>query len=195
LAETAVCGLAACGLGACGLSERPYAERREWPLLVRRPQALPPRAGGRVLLVRSLRAGPGMDVRGLQSLLADGSIRTAFYEEWAVPPAQAVEDALRRWLAESGLFAAVLAPGSRLSADLVLEGELDALWTETTRNDAYAAIGVTVLAPEAEGNRVRLQQTVSARAPLAEAGAPGDVAAMRGAVAEVFGRIEAVLAG
>ena len=44
------------------------------------------------------------------------------------PPAQAVEDGLRQWLAATGLFGAVLAPGSRLAADLVLEGDLTAFW-------------------------------------------------------------------
>src|SRR5450759_2112909 len=95
-------------LAACGLAERPYAERRQWPLLLRRPQSLPPRPGGPVLEVRTLRAGPGLEARGLQSLEPDGSIRTAFYEEWAVPPAQGAEDALRLWLADCGRFAAVL---------------------------------------------------------------------------------------
>ena len=108
------------GLGGCGLSQRPYLERRQWPLIVRRPAALPARARGRVLLVRSIRAGPGLEARGLQSLQPDGSVKVDFYEEWAVPPAQAIEDDLRQWLAASGLFAAVLAPGSQLPADLVM---------------------------------------------------------------------------
>jgi ABC-type uncharacterized transport system auxiliary subunit len=182
-------------IGGCGLSERPYAQRRDWPLLVRRPQALPPRVGGPVLLVRSLRTGPGMESRGLQSLERDGSIRTAFYEEWAVAPTEAVEDALRRWLSESGLFAAVLAPASRLTADLVLEGELDALWTEVARADGYAALGVTVLDEKAATVTVRAQQTVSARAPIAGKGPAADVDAMRAAVADVCGQVERLLAG
>jgi ABC-type uncharacterized transport system auxiliary subunit len=185
--------VAAAALGGCGLSTRPYVERRDWPLLVRRPQALPPRVGAPVLLVRSLRAGPGMEARGLQTLRADGSIKTEFYEEWAVPPAEAVEDALRRWLAESGLFSGVLAPGSRLVADLVLEGELDALWTEPARHDAYAAVGVSVLEQNPAATKVRLQRTVSARTPLAEGGAPQAVAAMRAAVAQMCAEIEALL--
>src|SRR5215472_8066786 len=123
-------------LAACGLSERPYAERRQWPLLIRRPNALPPRTGGRILEVRPINAGPGLEVRGLQSLEGDGSLHTAFYEEWAVPPAEGIGDALRLWLAGSGKFGAVVAPGSRLTADLVLEGELTALWTEPAQQHA-----------------------------------------------------------
>src|SRR5205823_13414740 len=110
-------------LAGCGLSERPYLKKRQWPLIVRRPRTEPPRRQGRVLLIRAIRAGPGLEARGLQSLQPDGSIKVDFYEEWAVPPAQAVEDNLRQWLAASGLFAAVLAPGSQLPADLVMEGD------------------------------------------------------------------------
>ena len=51
-------------LTACGLGTRPYAERRQWPLLVRRPQALPPRTGGPVLQVRSFTAGPSQGEAG-----------------------------------------------------------------------------------------------------------------------------------
>ena len=82
----------------------------------------PPNPRGRVLLVRDVRAGPGLEVRGLQWLQRDGSVHVDFYEQWAVPPAQAVEDDLRQWLADAGLFRAVVAPGSRLNADFVAGG-------------------------------------------------------------------------
>ncbi len=181
-------------LGACGLSERPYAERREWPLVVRRPETLPPRRGGKVLLVRSLGAGPGLDQRGLQSMQPDGSIRTAFYEEWQVPPAEAVEDSLRRWLAASGLFAAVLAPGSRLPADLALEGELTALWTEPGGGRSDATLGVSVIDQTGAATRIVLQNSFSAYAPLGTPNPPDAAASMRASLALVFGQVEAALA-
>jgi ABC-type uncharacterized transport system auxiliary subunit len=180
-------------LAACGLAERPYAERREWPLLVPRRKSLPPRSGGKVLEVRTLRAGPGLEARGLQSLEPDGSIRTAFYEEWAVPPAQGAEDALRRWLADSGRFAAVVAPGSRMPSDLVLEGELTALWSEPAAGRAHAAIGVVVVDQPGTVPRIVLQRTFSADAPLAGAAPPDDAAAQIAALAEVFRGIETAL--
>jgi cholesterol transport system auxiliary component len=180
-------------LSGCGLSERPYAERRQWPLAVRRPTSQPPRRGGRVLLVRSLRAGPGMDARGLQSLRADGSIRSEFYEEWAVPPNEAVEDALRRWLADSGRFAAVIGPGSRLASDITLEGELTALWTVAATSTAYAALGITAIEQPSGTPRIRLQQTFTAQAPLANATQGTAVQGMDAALAEIFGNIEQAL--
>jgi len=177
-------------LAGCGLDTRPYLERREWPLLVRRPQALPARTGAPVLLVRGFAAGPGMEARGLQSVQPDGSLRTGFYEEWSVPPAQGVEEAVRDWLTACGLFSAVLAPGSRLAADLVLEGELDALWTLPAEHLARAAAGVTLLAQGPAGARLLLQRRVEGEAELSGT-APQDAAgAMTAAVAVLCGRIE-----
>ena len=159
-------------LTACSvLPNRPYLQKREWPLDVTRPTTLPPRSGGKTLLVRSLRPAPGLEARGLQVMDGDGSIRTSFYEEWAVPPADAVEDDLRRWLAASGLFKAVLAPGSRASADLALEGEL----LELLATDAAAApgqpttrasLGLTLIDLHPNPARVLLQADVSVAAAL-----------------------------
>jgi ABC-type uncharacterized transport system auxiliary subunit len=178
-------------LAGCGLATRPYAERRQWPLAVTRPGTLPP-GGRKVLEVRSLLAGPGLDARGLQSLEADGSIRTGFYEEWAVPPAQGVEEALRAWLAASGLFVAVVAPGSRVVADVVLEGELDALWTEPSAKLAHAALGVTLIA-NGTTPHVLLQRRFAATAALTGQGAGADVAAMLAALAIVLAQVESAL--
>jgi len=180
-------------LAGCGLSERPYAERRDWPMLVRRPTVLPPRPNGPVLEVRTLRAGPGLEARGLQTIEPDGSIHTAFYEEWSEPPAQGVEDALRQWLAACGKFAAVVAPGSTMPADLVLEGELTALWSELAAGRADAAVSVVVVRQGSATPQIVLQRTETATAPLAGRTPPDQVAAQLAALATVFGKIEAAL--
>ena len=179
-------------LAACSL-ERPYAERRQWPLVARRGRVDPARRGAPVLLVRGLRAGPGLDVRGLQSLQADGSIRTEFYEEWAAPPAEGVEEALRGWLGESGLFSAVIASGSRVEADQVLEGELTGLWTIPATRQAHIALGVTVLVQSPATIRVRLQRRFTAEAPMAGTSAREAVEAQSAALAAVLAQVEAAL--
>ena len=180
-------------LAGCGLSERPYAERRQWPLLARRARTERPRPTAPILLVRALRAGPGLEQRGLQSLQADGSIRSEFYEEWAAPPAQGAEEALRGWLTDSGLFSAVIAPGSRLEPDQVLEGELTALWTIPATGQAHCAIGVTVLAQRGATARVLLQHRLAAEAPLAGTSPREAVEAQSAALAAVLAQIEAAL--
>ena len=180
-------------LAGCGLSERPYAERRQWPLALTRPSALPPRNGGKVIEIRTFRAGPGLESRGLQTLQADGSIRTGFYEEWAVPPAQGVEDALRRWLADSGLFAGVVAPGSRATPDYLLEGELTALWSEPAAGRAHAALAVTVVAQKPEAGRIVLQRRFAEAAALAAPDPQGETQAALAALTIVLARLESAL--
>ena len=182
-------------LAGCGLSERPYDERRQWPLTLARPAILPPRPRGQVLELRTLRAAPGLDARGLQSLGADGSLATAYYEEWSVPPAQGVEAALRAWLTSAGLFAAVIATGSRLTADLVIEGELSALWTEPAAHVAHASLAVTVIAIVNDTPKVAWQRTYRETAALIGPAAQDAAQAMLAAVALILARVETDLRG
>jgi ABC-type uncharacterized transport system auxiliary subunit len=185
--------LLALPLAACGLAERPYAERRQWPIAASRPAALPARAKGRVLELRTLRAGPTLESRGLQTIQPDGSMRTGFYEEWAVPPAQGAEEALRRWLAASGLFAAITAQGSRAAPDLSLEGELVALNANPTAKSATATLAITVIASKSD--RVLLQRSFTETAAMRGEGPAAEVHAMLAALTIVLARIEAALRG
>ena len=180
--------------GCSILPARPYLEKREWPLDVRRPVILPPNPAGKVLLVRTLRTAPGMEARGLQVVQADGSVRTDFYEEWSVPPADAVEDVLRRWLAASGLFSAVLAPGSRLRADLALEGELLTLVARTAERISRVSLGFTLLDLRPSPVRVLLQADGAATAPLDSTGAPAIARAGQAALATLMAQVEARIA-
>lgn len=182
-------------LAACSvLPKQPYLQQRNWPLVIRRPETRPPRRNGHVLLVRTLNSGPGLETRGLKTLHADGSLSSDFYEQWVVPPAQAVQDDLQHWLAASGLFAAVVAQGSLISADLVLEGELTALWAEPEQKRARATLSYSVLNQKGIRERVVAQGVATATAPLAGTTAPEEVAAERRALADVFGQIEHRLA-
>lgn len=179
-------------LAACGLSERPFEERRQWPLLVPRPTALPSPRGGRTLELRALREGPGLAPRGLQTLQDDGSLKLAFYEEWTVPPAQGVEDALRAWLAASGRFAAVVPPGSRIQPDYILEGEVTALLAIPRQGIARAAISL-VLLEAGTPPRAILQRRLTAEARLPGPRTEDAVAAQLAALADIFQQVENLL--
>ena len=181
-------------LAGCGLSERPFPDKRAWPLVVSRPAALPPRRRGRILLVRNIRAAPGLEARGIQWLETDGSLHVDFYEEWAVPPAESVESDLRQWLAASGLFAAVTAPGSRLTADLVLEGALTTFLADRKTNTARAAMTVVLLAQRPTAVRILMQRRFVSERPLPSPDAPGVVEALRACLADLLGQIEAAVA-
>jgi len=188
LASTAV--LAGCG----SLLQRPYEERRQWPLVVRRPATHPLRKNGRVLLVRSIAAAPGLSARGLQWLEPDGSLHVDFYEEWIVSPNEAVENDLRQWLADSGLFAAVIGPGSRLTADLVLEGTLTAFVANPTMRRARAVLGLALIDQRANQTRALMQHTFTAEQPLAATTTAGMVEALRAALASLLQQVEQAVA-
>jgi ABC-type uncharacterized transport system auxiliary subunit len=189
------------GTGCSVLPSQPYLQRRDWPLMVRRPGDVPGdrpgapanRTNGRILLVRPMLAGPGLEVRGLQLLQADGSVQTAFYEQWAVAPAQSVDDDLRRWLADSGMFAAVVPSGSRLTADLVLESELVALHADLGSGTARAALAL-VLIDQLATPAIRLERTETATVGLEGIDPASLVRAQRAAVEAVLRQTEAALA-
>jgi cholesterol transport system auxiliary component len=187
---TSVATLAGCSL----LPQTPYVQQRAWPLDVRRPSVEPRKVQGYVLLVRSIRAAPGLDDRGLQWLQRDGSVHVDFYEQWSVPPAQAMEDDLRQWLADSGLFTAVVAPGSRLNADLVLEGELDRFIADPPAGVVRVALAVVLLDQRRGSTKVLLQRTESAQVELPRSDPPAIAGAMRAGIAELLRRTEADVA-
>lgn len=178
-------------LAGCGLATRPYVERREWAFDARRPQTLLAPPSAPVLLVQALAAGPGMEARGLQTRLPDGQVQVAFYDRWAVEPALGVADALRAWLMASGKFSAVVGPASLANPNLVLEGEVAALYVEGAV--AHAALGVRLLAMSGPAPRIRLQRTVAATAPVAGKDPAAEVAGMNAALARVFAQIEATI--
>jgi len=185
---------------ACSvLPARPYQQRREWPLAVQRPASLPSARDrlvlpGTVLLVREMQAAPGLDTRGLRTLLPDGAERLDNWEEWAVPPSQGVGACLRQWLAASGRFAAVLMPGSEAAADLVLESQLEAFVGVQATGRARVTFSL-VLLRRARGRDVPvLQRTITGEAPLGATDGPALAASLQAALAQALAQAEAALA-
>ena len=185
--------------GCSVLPDRPYREVRRFVLAPERPEprppAPPPTAPGRpALLLRGMRAAPGLDQRGLRSLGADGQVTQDFWAEWAAPPAELVEEATRRWLAASGQFSAITAPGSRLRAGLMLEGELLRLQAEPAARRARATLaGLLLLEPEGGGaTRILAQVQAEGEAALPSGEDPAlAAAAMGAALAAALGVLEA----
>ncbi|WP_200306946.1 ABC-type transport auxiliary lipoprotein family protein, partial [Paracraurococcus ruber] len=183
------------------LPDRPFQEPQRFALSPERPPAVAATRRGPVLLLRTLRAAPGLDQRGLRVLGAGDVVTQEFWAEWAAPPADLAEEALRRWLLASGRFAAVTAPGSRLRAELVLEGELTRLQAEPLAGIARASLSGLLLADGTGESRVLGQYMVEGTAPL-PGGARRDgrivpaeaAAAMSAALGEALARLERDLA-
>ncbi len=152
--------------GCSVLPDRPYVETLRFPLEPRRSAA--PRSGRarRTLLIRTIRAGAGMETRNLRTIRPDGTESLDFYAEWVAPPAEGAEQAMRRWLLDSRLFSAILAPGSRVTPDFVLEGEITRL--EAVQAEGIARAEMTLLlVDERSGSRLVGQMVSNGTAPLA----------------------------
>jgi len=187
--------LGAVGLAGCSvLPKTPYVEQTQWPLFVKRPETLPRRPNGPVLAVRDVAPAPGLDQRGLQWLLPNGSVHVDFYNQWAVPPAQAVTTDLQQWLAAAGLFSGVVAVGSGLTPDLELDATLTTFIADPRVMTAHAALALVLINQHAIPAKVLLQRTVSADVHMTADTPEGMVDALRAALADVLRATESALA-
>jgi len=182
-------------LACCGslIPERPYLARRQWPLRLEGSEPDVPVHAGPVLLVRAVVPAPGLSGRGLMVVHKDGSVEQSLYEQWLVPPAEALEEGLRRQLQASGLFGAVVAPGSRLPPDFILESELDAFWVDTRDNRAHVSLGI-VLFKVNENRPIVLQQEFTRTEPVHGTDAPAMVKALQDAAAGLIQDVRNALA-
>jgi cholesterol transport system auxiliary component len=184
-------------LGGCNtiLQRPPAVQTVNWPLNVQRPHALPPRRHGKVLLVRDIGTAPGLEQQGVQWLLPNGSVHVDFYNQWVVPPAAAVTNDLRQWLAGSGMFAAVVGPGAVSAPDYTLEGTLLTFIGEPRTLTARAALTITLLNVGHASRAVLLQRTLQAVAPLPQDTPAGVAAGLRSALAQLLAETEAAVTG
>lgn len=189
-----ILGLPVLLAGCASALTRPYVARQDWALTVPTPPSGPKRHGGKILLVRTVEAAPSLQDRGLKTLAPDGLMHTDFYNLWVVPPAEGVGAALRQYLAGSGLFQAVLAPGSLATAALTLEAELMQLWVEPAAGRAVAELSIVLLATATTSTHVLLQATERGTSRLLAGGDPAQqVDAQLAALAQVFRETEAAL--
>jgi ABC-type uncharacterized transport system auxiliary subunit len=106
---------------------------------------------------------------------AEASYESDFYRQFASPPGALVREAIRRWLAASGLFGAVLDRGGELAPDWWLEAEVHALYadlrwgpTPSVVLDAeFRLLDARSRAPEVVFLR-RYEESVTSASPQAE---------------------------
>ncbi|MDR3521322.1 MAG: ABC-type transport auxiliary lipoprotein family protein [Acidocella sp.] len=178
-------------LAGCGslLPAQKYVPQVNWPLQPAPPANNPPNPHGPILLVRDLAAGPGLNQQGLQTLQPDGSLDIAYYNRWAVEPADAATAALTAWAEASGAFSAVVNTGTRLTAQLIVEGEFTEFVADPAAGQARAVLTLVVIAnnPGLTAKPHPLaQQRITGTAPLHSNDAAAEVAALQAALANAL---------
>lgn len=181
--------------GCANPLSRPFPDKTMYVLDVRRPQRLPPNPRGRVLVVRSVAAGPGAEQRGIVTRFPGGQQRADFWNEFFAPPPALVQDALRQWLADSGLFAAVVDQGTRATPALALEPALVAMFADAAATPPVARVQMQslILSLDRTPPRVLAQGEHDRRAELASLAPTAIVAGFNVVLAAIFGEIEAAL--
>ncbi len=177
------------------LPKQKYIPRVSWPLDPQPPQARPANETGKVVLVRALAAGPGMDTQAIQTLNADGSLTLSYYNQWAAVPAQAASGVLQNWLTASGAFSAVVSPGSRLSPDLIVEGALTELLDDPAHGRAIAVMTLLVIRNVRGNTRPLAQRRITGTAPLSGSGYAAAAAAQAAALANAMAQAVAFISG
>lgn len=174
---------------------RPFPEKALFVLDVRRPQRLAPNPRGRVLVLRTVTPAPGAELRGVVTRLPGGQQRADFWNEFFAPPAALVQDQLRTWLADSGLFAAVVDPGTRATPSLALEPALNGLFADASVAPpvARAQLQTLLLGLDRTPPRVLAKGEHDRAAQLASLEPAAIVAGLNVALAAVFAEIEASL--
>jgi cholesterol transport system auxiliary component len=165
------------------LPKQKYIARTSWPLDPQPTQNMAANEAGKVVLLRSLDAGPGMSDQAIRTLNPDGSLTASYYNQWAVAPADAASEVLATWLTASGEFSAVISPGSRLAADLIVEGELTELVSDLSRNQARAVLTLVVIQNTHGNTRPLAQQRIIGTAALSGTGYGAQVSAQSAALA------------
>ncbi|WP_144299678.1 ABC-type transport auxiliary lipoprotein family protein [Elioraea rosea] len=174
---------------------QPFPDKKLFVLDVRRPQRLPANPRGRVLVLRTIAAAPGAELRGIATRLEGGQVRTDFWNEFFAPPASLVQDQLRTWLADAGIFSAVVDQGTRTTPGLALEGVLNGLFAEgaATPPTARAQMQMLLLGLDRSPPRVVAQGEYDRRAQIASLEPAAIVAGFNVALAAIFSEIEAAL--
>jgi cholesterol transport system auxiliary component len=178
------------------LPAQTYIPRINWPLDPAPPAQLPANPSGPVLMVRTLAAAPGLDQLGLQSLAPDGSLVVDAYNLWAADPAAATTQALIDWLQASGAFSAVVSPGTRLTPDLIIEGELTELLADPDAGQARAVLTLVIIKPAGTLTGTALpiaQRRLTGTAPLTGATPAAQAAAQNAALANALSQAVALI--
>lgn len=189
--------LAGLAVGACSNPlSRPYPEKQLFLLQARRPGAPQRAPRGKVVLVRDVQSTAGTESRSLVTRLPGGQQRSDFWNEFFAPPAAMVDDAMRRWLTDSGAASAVLAPGSRARADIAIEATLTALFgdgTDAAAPRARVGLAVLFLGVDRDPPRILGQVTIEEAAPIASLAPEVVAAGLNTALGNALARVEATL--
>jgi len=154
-----------------------------------------PKANAATLLVRRMQAAPRVSGRELVYRTAPSAWTADYYNLFFVSPADMLTQDLRTWLAQAGIFANVVDPGSLAPSEYTLEGNVSALHGDFSAKPAQAVAEMQFLLLRTTGAERQVVLTRDYRKSVALASnSPQElVRALREAVTGVYADLEADL--
>jgi cholesterol transport system auxiliary component len=97
-----------------------------------------------ILAVRSFSLSPGYHPNELTYRTGDFQYESDYYNRFLTDAGRQIAEQTRRWLADSGLFANVVPPGSTMSATHLLEGNITRLYGDfRDKTNSQAVMSIT----------------------------------------------------
>lgn len=149
-----------------------------------------------ILKVRRLSVSDLYNTRELVYREEGGRIESDFYNMFFVTPGNMLTTELRKWLAQSGLFAHIIEPGSMIVPDLTLEGVVNALYGDYTTDSPAAVVEMQffVVDESTPTNKIVFSNTYKQRISLTQPDPQELVQAMTKGVQAIFTELENDLA-
>lgn len=189
--------LAALACAGCGGLSKPAVTKHYYDIGPERPASLgvAEAPGDDVLVVRRLRVSPMNAGREMVYRTSDTGFRSNYYHAFFIPPGDMLSQSLRTWLHDSGRFSHVVEPASLLTGDLVLEGNVVALYGDyATGAEAVASMQFLLLDESGQGPRVLFSADYERREALPDDAPQTLAGGLKRAVADIFTELERDLA-
>lgn len=181
------------GLLLTGCLSRPSLVHQDFALQTPAAAGAAP-AGHAVLAVRPIEVSPLFAGRALVYRTGPNTYETDPYAGFLVAPHDALGIPIRAHLANSGLFASVVEPGSLLTADQVLQVRVVELYGDFRQPGQPAAVLSLRMVFAAAGGNILLQKDYSRSVPLKKNTAAEVVAGYDQALAAIMADVAGDLA-
>jgi cholesterol transport system auxiliary component len=172
------------------------ADKRYYRIAPVRETTATPAQDGPVLTVRRLAVSDLYNSREIVYQLADGRMESDFYNLYFIAPGTMLSTELRDWLAASGRFAHVIAPGSMAVPHLTLEGVVNSLYGDFAATPPAAVVSMQffLVDESTPDNAIVFSQDYAERIPLARPEAGELVKALTEGTRTIFTQLETDLA-
>ena len=195
-------GLFALGIAFVALASTAGCFRREFPIkrqyVVHVERSDPARSPGNgVLQMRPVTSATQYDRKSLVYRTGELTFVDDFYNAFYVSPARMISSVAHKWLADSGLFAAVVDSASIAHADYLLELKLTDLYVDRRDEKAHSAVAgieATLLTSARPAPRAVFEKRYVASKPAAARNGDAYVEAWGAALATVLGELEGDIA-